>query len=217
MEPLFEDKGAFSYEELTQKYNEVFTERKSSRTLRRYGELLEEIGWVTTEPDPSDKRKNLISVIKKHENTVFSALSAFPPSFTLEKLEKWFKQIVTHKPILLRENILHVESNIPLNTLYKNYYCVTISSEPKQLSNQEIKRENKINWGNTVIPSVQEAVEYAFEMMAKRLPNKTTEDDFLHDLKWKGKLSDEEARKLLEGLFEERKVGQDRDGWLVKI
>jgi len=62
--------------------------------------------------------------------------------------------------------------------------------------------------------SVQEAVEYAFEMMAKRLPNKTIGDAFLHDLKWKGKLTDEEAKKLLDKLIDDGLVGYDKDGWL---
>ena len=64
--------------------------------------------------------------------------------------------------------------------------------------------------------SVQEAIEYALEMMAKRHPDKTTEDDFLHDFKWKGKLSDEEARKVLDGLTDEGLLAYDREGWLVK-
>jgi len=64
--------------------------------------------------------------------------------------------------------------------------------------------------------SVQEAIEYAFEMMAKRLPDKTTEDAFLYDLKWKGELSDGEAERVLETLFNEGKVALDPERWLVK-
>jgi len=64
-------------------------------------------------------------------------------------------------------------------------------------------------------PSVQEAIEYALEMMVKRLPSKSTGDDFLHSLQFKG-LSKEEAEKVFAKLIEEGFLGYNADGWLVK-
>jgi len=218
MEPIFGEQGAFSTEDLTQKYNAVFTEKKSSKTLRRYVGLLEEIGWVNTEPHPSDKRKNLITIIKNSENMPFSGLRIFPESFTLEKLEKWVKQIGTHNPILLRENVLAAEdTNIPLSSLYKNHYFVPISSEQGTPSKSETTPKDMCLTEKGVILSatVQEAVEYALGMMAKRLPNKSTGDIFIHDLQFKG-LSEKEAKKLLDNLTDEGPLGYDNEGWLVK-
>jgi len=63
--------------------------------------------------------------------------------------------------------------------------------------------------------SIQEAVEYGFKMMAKRLPNKTTQDSFVHDLQFKG-LGMEEATKVLDKLTDEGPLGYDNEGWLVK-
>jgi len=64
--------------------------------------------------------------------------------------------------------------------------------------------------------SIQEAVEYAYSQMAKRLPDKTTEGMFLHDLQFKG-LDKEDAENLLNKLTEEGPLGYDKEGWLVKI
>jgi len=64
--------------------------------------------------------------------------------------------------------------------------------------------------------SVQEAIEHAYSQMAKRLPDKTTGDMFLHDLQFKN-LSKEEAEKLLIQLLDEGVLAYDKDGWLVKI
>jgi len=49
--------------------------------------------------------------------------------------------------------------------------------------------------------------------MAKRLPNKSTEDNFLHDLQFKG-LSREEAEQVREREFEKGNLAYDPDGWL---
>ena len=65
--------------------------------------------------------------------------------------------------------------------------------------------------------TIQEAVEYAFNMMAKRLPEYTTQDIFLHDLKFKG-LGEDEAKVLFDKLMdEEGKLLYNGDGWLVKV
>jgi len=63
--------------------------------------------------------------------------------------------------------------------------------------------------------TAQEAIEYALGMMAKRLPNKSTGDIFIHDLQFKG-LSEQEAKKLLDNLTDEGPLGYDNEGWLVK-
>lgn len=64
--------------------------------------------------------------------------------------------------------------------------------------------------------SVQEIIEYAYSQMAKRLPDKTTGDMFIHDLQFKD-LSKEEAEKHLEKLLDEGTLTYDPDGWLVKV
>jgi len=65
-------------------------------------------------------------------------------------------------------------------------------------------------------PSVQEAIEYAFSQMAKRKPDNTTGDMFIHDLRFKLG-SKKEAEKLLDRLLDEGLLAYDKDGWLVKV
>jgi len=115
--------------------------------------------------------------------------------------------------------------NPPLIERLKLRYCPapqmssisSISSKPTLMDVQHEFEENEvfedIPEGGT---SVQEAVEYAFGMMVKRLPDKTTGDNFIHDLQFKG-LSREEAEKQLDKLTDEGPLGYDEDGWLVKI
>jgi len=75
------------------------------------------------------------------------------------------------------------------------------------------KTMDSLDWSDH--KSIEEAIEYALEMMVKRLPSKSTGDDFLHSLQFK-RLSKEEAEKVLTKLIEEGFLGYDVDGWLVK-
>jgi hypothetical protein len=51
--------------------------------------------------------------------------------------------------------------------------------------------------------------------MDNRLPDKTTEDMYLYDLKIKG-LNGELANKVLKKLTERGELYLDKDGWLTK-
>lgn len=241
IEPLFKERGPFNYEHLTERYNEVFVEKKSTSTLRKHVELLGEVGWVDTEPDPEDKRKKLIRIIKKAENTIYSAIRIFSDVFTLNSFKKWLddaKKICAHETILLGENLLHFSNN-PSNieTIHKDHYigkiekktpnnfsdCAHIQKGSTELE-QTVKTEKngeKVAFAQSLTfptksPTAQEAIEYAFSMMTKRLPDNTTGDMFLHDLQFKG-LDQEEAEKLLNRLFDEGILAYDNEGWLVKI
>jgi len=94
-----------------------------------------------------------------------------------------------------------------------------VSTLTKQENNVEKGLDTPLQLGNVsnliTNPSSQEAVEYALGMMAKRLPNKSTGDIFIHDLQFKG-LSEKEAKKLLDNLTDEGPLGYDNEGWLVK-
>jgi len=104
-------------------------------------------------------------------------------------------------------------------------YCPTsqmssissISSKPTLMDVQHQFEENEVS--EDILKdraTIQEAREYAFDMMAKRLPDKITGDTFIHDLQFKN-LSKEEARKLLNRLLDEGVLAYDKEGWLVKI
>ena len=232
MEPLYQDEVPFNYETLTEKYNEVFRRKRSSSTLRRYVMLLSEVGYVDTMPDPVDKRKKLITVIKNHnENTFDSVIQAFSGSFSLEKFKEWFNDVKNYvhgnHVVLMRK--LTAENEVNIEEIYEHHYSPTLlDTELSRFSEQIFPEGSKRIEGvkpqkkaedvlRTEKSTIQESVEYALEMMTKRKPEHTTGDDFIHDLKWKGKLRDEEARKLFDGLLEEGKLAYDLDGWLVRV
>lgn len=99
---------------------------------------------------------------------------------------------------------------------------ILIRSVPSasSVNKQHDKQDGRDAWDSissiSSSPTIQEAVKRAFEMIAKRLPDKTTGDMFIHDLVVKG-LGKEEAEKLLNRLFDEGTLAYDKDGWLIKV
>ena len=141
--------------------------------------------------------------------------------FNQEKLrriaKKYGYELVTKLPVEM------VESNIPVTKLptlpsSKGVYApfATLQTHEKDVEKRVGTPQQLGKLSNSVTnPSVQEAVEYALEMMAKRLPDHTTGDAFINDLQFKG-LTEEQAEKLLEKLTDEGLLGYDDEGWLVK-
>jgi len=107
VEPLAKTESYFTYEQLTQKYNETTNEKKSSDTIRKWVNLLCDVGWLTKTDDPDDKRRKLVSVIKNSENNGKCRIPEFNSFFSEDKLRNWLEQVKKlseEKPVLLREN-----------------------------------------------------------------------------------------------------------------
>ncbi len=130
VETLAETEDSFSYEDLTLQYNTEANERKSSDTIRKWVKMLSEIGWVTKNPDPVDKRKVKISIIKKAENNGDCRLPEFNSFFSKEKLENWLdrvKKMSAETPVQMRENFLsdYIKESIddmPINILQSYFF-----------------------------------------------------------------------------------------------
>jgi len=110
-----------------------------------------------------------------------------------------------------------------IERLKLRYYPILTETSLTSLTSKptlmDVQHQNEVSGISEVIPEravIQEAVEYAYSQMVKRLPDNTTGDMFLHDLKFKG-LDKEEAENLLNKLTEEGPLGYDKEGWLVKI
>lgn len=71
----------------------MFERSRSSKRLYDYVKLLRDIGWVDTEPSPTDKRKNLIKVLENPKNLLISSVSSFPALFTEETFNEWISSI----------------------------------------------------------------------------------------------------------------------------
>jgi hypothetical protein len=135
MEPLFQAQGPFEYTELRDKHNDLFHRKRSTSVLRNYVQLLREIGYVDTEPHPSDKRKRLISVIKDVKTLSDSVQDTFSKSFIEKKLKEWFdavKKSVHENRVFLRHNLTS-DAEINIETMFKQYYAMGIIIQ-KQIS-----------------------------------------------------------------------------------
>ena len=87
IEPLCED-GPKHYDDFTKAYNEKFESSISTKTVKRWCDLLEDVGWIDKSPDPEDKRRILISPIRKNSDIL--DLSKFKNFFTPENFKEWF-------------------------------------------------------------------------------------------------------------------------------
>ena len=82
----------FSYEELANKYAEVFERRITKTTVRiNYVEPLRIAGLVDVEPDPSDKRRNIVEVLVLEEMPVTRALLEI--RYPEESFKSWIRML----------------------------------------------------------------------------------------------------------------------------
>lgn len=234
VEPLSEQMDSFSYEDLTQKYNEVSEQKKSSDTIRKWVKYLKDVGWLDTEPDPNDKRKVLIKVIKRVENSGYSRIRIFPSSFKLENFKKWLEDVekISEKnPVLLKENLLsdNVE-NIPqsISDMFRQHYSPQlfsldnlpsrsdISSEPSKPEAKPIEEKKPEISGFQQSPTIPKTLTVQETLVLLRSSFvKGTNEDF-EDLATKASgYSKDEAYQFREKLLDEGTLQYDPEGWLV--
>jgi hypothetical protein len=114
VEPVAQELHTFTVKDLTDAWNAKFSDRKSSDTIRDWVDFLCLIGYMSKNPDPTDKRQNLLEVIQeKSGNYTENDLSVF---FKLESLEAWLNEaqsITEENHILLRESLLSDAETTP--------------------------------------------------------------------------------------------------------
>ena len=219
VEPLSKESDTFAYKELTQKYNEVSEQKKSSWAIRKWVKLLTDIGYLDTEPDPEDKRKALVRVIKKVENACDSWIPRFLESFSLEKLEKWLddeKKILETETVLLKDKI----SSEPISVLSLYEKCFSSKNFP-ELSKAEAQPEAEkkaeiISFQESQrLPSVL-TIQEALVLLRAKWQKGYTEDFDKFVMKTKG-CSLEEAEALRERWIGEGSLAYDSEGLLCWV
>jgi len=75
-------------------YNERFNPPRTSRTIRRYFEMLTEVGYVDEKPHPENKRKNMYVVqkVEKPANMVFFREDLLSSPEWRNTVETWLKK-----------------------------------------------------------------------------------------------------------------------------
>jgi hypothetical protein len=124
VEETAKEKQEFTIEDLTEKWNTKSEDKKSSDAIRRWTAFLCSIGYLTSKPDPNDKRRQLFKTIHTNQKTRNYTNSQFSSIFTLETLKAWLKEaekIFAHNSLSLRENLIS-EREISLEELYNRHF-----------------------------------------------------------------------------------------------
>jgi len=138
---LAEEKDEFAIEDLTQAWNSTSENRKSSKAIRNWVRFLSDVGYLTSMPDPNDKRRKLISVIKDFEEgkNARYGLSDLCAIFSLDSLKEWLSKankISLQNQVLLQEKSfgLHEPS---VKDIYRIYF------RRKTVSAGDISKKNE--------------------------------------------------------------------------
>jgi len=169
IEPLSNKMRDFSIEDLTREYNERASERKSSDTIQRWVKHLCDIGWVSKEPDPLDKRKVRVYIIKKPENNRNLPQFLNAGTFKLENFKQWLneaEQITARNHLELKKNLLINESSSPEQIFTESFTCekvscAVISPSLKQPSLDDATSELAVNQkcGDLRVNSLEDLVD----------------------------------------------------------
>jgi len=214
VEPLAQQMSSFTYQDLTQKYNEVSEHKKSSWTIRKWVKLLTDVGYLDTDPDPADKRRVMVKVIKKVENVCNYWIPRFLGSFKLESFKKWLddvKKILETESILFKENLIGEPS--PIDTIYEEYFVSNIfpkasdsEIDPKQGKNREIigfqESQRILRLSLSDLVSLLRA-----EFM------KGTQEEFQALVKQRSVFNSTEAESLFKRLVDEGQLAMDPEGF----
>ena len=157
VEELAKEKEEFTLEDLTEKWNSSAEEKKSSDAIRRWTAFLCSIGYLTSKPDPADKRRQLYKAIHNGQKSRNLLNSQFSTIFTPETLKEWLKEaekIFAHNTLSLRENII-TEREITIEELYAKHFssetgtCANISLSANKATSGEnaskLVENDKIN------------------------------------------------------------------------
>jgi len=217
VEPLAEQTSLFSYEDLTQRYNEVSESKKSSDTIRKWIQYLCDVGWLTKESDPVDKRRVLVKVIKKAENSGYSRIRTFPASYKLEDLKKWWdeeKKISENNRVLLKENLLGGEAS--LESIYETHFRSDIFLEPSKAEEQPTEEKGAEISGFRESPIISRLSDGELITLLKaRFGQKPfLQDELESEIMKHGPRSKEEAEALRERLLDEGSMFYTPEGLL---
>ncbi|MCD6240479.1 hypothetical protein J7K27_03000, partial [Candidatus Bathyarchaeota archaeon] len=119
------EKSEFLIEDLVEKWNSKFEDKRSSDIIRKWVDFLCKIGYMNKKPDPNDKRRNVLTIIKANEKNGNYTQIKFSEFFTLEAFKEWLneaKKISEENQVLLKKNLLSDEEASP-EDIWQIYYC----------------------------------------------------------------------------------------------
>jgi len=152
--PVCEEHGNVTYEDLTNKYNETYEDRRSTDSIRKWCKSLYEIGFIDIAPHPEDKRCKVIKVTSKNsgKNTILIKEDFFMP----KDFKEWFfkvKNIVGKDLVYIRQKF-NKPPTIDCITINKENFPMIFYSE-YSVQNQKIseKKDGKSRIAQFLIKS----------------------------------------------------------------
>lgn len=102
-----EKNGEFLIEDLTDKWNSKFEDKKSSDVIRKWVDFLCDVGYISKREDPENKKRNMLKVIKENEENGKYTQFRFSEFFGLDSFKAWLNKansISEKNQICLKEN-----------------------------------------------------------------------------------------------------------------
>jgi len=136
VENVAKQQTTFLIKDLVEKWNSLFEDKRSSRTIRSWVYFLCEVGYMTKEVNPDSKRSNLLRIIKQHKTGESGSLP-FSHVFTLESFKAWLTRVKKHcgnGEVYLQEK--NSDKQISLEDVFKKYFSVKEGSFPHYFINE---------------------------------------------------------------------------------
>jgi len=131
------------YAKLAETYNALGRGRISTKRVSDYIYALREVGYVDTDTDPLDKRRNLVILLKNGENVPISSAGIFESLFSYTDLDNWLNSAKKYSSgkVTLYNNEL--KNEITENYLFTTYYPADYSKTPETpLEPETVKKED---------------------------------------------------------------------------
>jgi len=141
---VFDSSEPLTIEEITDKYNQKSLRKKSKKTIYRWIQFLYDVGWLTEEPDPNDKRRKLVKPTGTANNENILKLSQIEKEniFSLETLKEWLnelKKLFSQNHFLLKKNLL-AEKAENIEEIHREYFLCKRDIRENNFTNE--KRED---------------------------------------------------------------------------
>lgn len=114
----------FSIEDLTDKWNSKFEDKKSSDAIRTWVDFLCSVGYLTGKVDPNNKKRKLYKVIHENEKFRQSPISPFSAIFKRDLFKAWLNEansITASNQLLFRENLVS-EREASCDDIFNRYF-----------------------------------------------------------------------------------------------
>jgi len=214
----------FTVDELVDKWNSKFEDKRSSDTIRVWVGFLSDIGYLSSQPDPDDKRRFLYKVIRENQKFRKYTSLQFSDIFGFNSLKDWLNEvnsITEENQLSLRENLIS-NNETSIKSIFDKYFLsentnsavIDLSDSKASLgeSGEKVHENQKLNYFRNFQRklSVEEIL-----ILLRGTWQRGTQEQFQKLAMETGNLSESEAESLFNRLIEEGSLLRTSEGaWL---